>query len=57
MDSTAQRITLPSDEAGYEINGNKKWQTGMHTANYCIIFARASGKAGDPNGITAFLVP
>ncbi|EXJ71191.1 acyl-CoA dehydrogenase [Cladophialophora psammophila CBS 110553] len=57
MDTTARAITLPSGEHGYEINGNKKWQTGMHTANYCIVFARTSGKSGDAKGITAFLVP
>jgi alkylation response protein AidB-like acyl-CoA dehydrogenase len=57
MDTTARPITLPSGEPGYEINGNKKWQTGMHTANYCIVFARTSGRAGDAKGITAFLVP
>ncbi|KAK4982468.1 hypothetical protein LTR50_007725 [Elasticomyces elasticus] len=56
IDTTARRIALPSGEAGYEINGNKKWQTGMHTATHCIVFARTSGKAGDAQGITAFLV-
>ncbi|KAH7142213.1 butyryl-CoA dehydrogenase [Dactylonectria macrodidyma] len=57
METTAVPITLPSGEAGYEINGNKKWQTGMHTANYCVVFARTSGRAGDARGITAFMVP
>lgn len=57
MDTTARPVTLASGEPGFEINGNKKWQTGMHTANYCIVFARTSGKAGDAKGITAFLVP
>ncbi|KAJ6002530.1 acyl-CoA dehydrogenase [Penicillium sp. IBT 35674x] len=57
MVTTAKAITLPSGEPGYEINGNKKWQTGMHSANYCVIFARTSGKVGSAKGITAFLVP
>ncbi|KAM5352884.1 hypothetical protein ACJ41O_005606 [Fusarium nematophilum] len=57
MGTTARPITLPSGEPGYEINGNKKWQTGMHTANYSIVFARTSGKDGDAKGITAFMVP
>lgn len=57
METTARLIRLPSGEPGYEINGNKKWQTGMHYANHCLIFARTSGKAGDATGITAFLVP
>lgn len=57
METVARPITLPSGEPGYEINGNKKWQTGMHHANYCVVFARTSGKAGDARGITAFMVP
>jgi alkylation response protein AidB-like acyl-CoA dehydrogenase len=56
METTARPITLASGEPGYEINGNKKWQTGMHSANCCVVFARTSGKAGDRKGITAFLV-
>jgi alkylation response protein AidB-like acyl-CoA dehydrogenase len=57
METTAKSITLPDGTPGYEINGNKKWQSGMNHAQYCTIFARTSGKAGDAMGITAFLVP
>lgn len=57
MKTMAKPITMPDGSRGFEINGNKKWQTGMHHANYCTIFARTSGKAGDAKGITAFLVP
>ena len=39
------------------INGAKMWQTGMHKATNCFIFARTSGKNGDPKGITCFNVP
>ena len=39
------------------INGEKTWNTGIHTAAYDLILARTSGKAGDAGGITAFLVP
>lgn len=39
------------------INGEKTWNSGMHRAQYDLIFARTSGKAGDGHGITAFLVP
>ncbi len=42
---------------GYLINGRKKWQTGMHVATHCIIFARTSGRPGSPEGISAFIVP
>lgn len=57
MDTVRRPITLPSGEPGYEIEGNKKWQSGMHHAKFLTIFARTSGKAGDAKGITAFLVP
>ncbi|MCP2275552.1 acyl-CoA dehydrogenase family protein [Nocardia amikacinitolerans] len=39
------------------INGEKTWNTGIHTAAADLIFARTSGKPGDSTGITAFLVP
>ena len=39
------------------INGEKTWNTGMHAAQYDLIFARTSGNAGDGRGITAFIVP
>ncbi|KFX88420.1 hypothetical protein V490_07649 [Pseudogymnoascus sp. VKM F-3557] len=42
---------------GFVINGQKKWQTGMHVATHCILFARTSGRAGSTTGITAFIVP
>jgi alkylation response protein AidB-like acyl-CoA dehydrogenase len=57
MDTTARPIKLDNGEAGYEINGNKKWQTGMHHATHMLIFARTSGKDGSAKGITAFIVP
>jgi acyl-CoA dehydrogenase len=43
--------------AGWRINGEKMWTTGMHVANYIMTFARTSGKDGDAAGITVFLVP
>ncbi|OBT86151.1 hypothetical protein VE02_05762 [Pseudogymnoascus sp. 03VT05] len=42
---------------GFVLNGRKKWQTGMHVATHCILFARTSGRAGSTSGITAFIVP
>lgn len=57
METRARPITLLSGEPGYEIDGNKKWQTEMHTAHYCIVFARTAGRDGDAKGITAFIVP
>ena len=39
------------------INGEKTWNTGIHTAKYDMVMARVSGEAGDGIGITAFLTP
>ncbi len=52
MDTHAER-----DGDEWVINGNKTWNTGIHKAQYDLIFARTSGKAGDGDGITAFLTP
>ena len=43
--------------AGWRIDGEKMWTTGMHVATHCLTFARTSGNAGDARGITALLVP
>ena len=43
--------------AGWCIDGEKMWTTGMHTATHCMVFARTSGQAGDAKGISALLVP
>lgn len=42
---------------GWLINGAKMWNTGLHVANWDMIFARTSGKDGDARGITCFLTP
>lgn len=44
-------------DGSWVINGAKMWQTGMHKATNCFIFARTSGKNGEPKGITCFNVP
>ncbi|MDR3509119.1 MAG: acyl-CoA/acyl-ACP dehydrogenase [Caulobacteraceae bacterium] len=43
--------------AGWRINGQKMWTTGMHVVSHIMVFARTSGKDGDAGGITVFLVP
>jgi acyl-CoA dehydrogenase len=43
--------------AGYLINGEKMWTTGMHVATHCLVFARTTGKAGDATGITCLITP
>ncbi len=52
METTAVRV---GDE--WIINGEKTWNTGIHKAPYDLVYTRTSGKAGDGQGITAFLVP
>jgi alkylation response protein AidB-like acyl-CoA dehydrogenase len=44
-------------DGSWVINGAKMWQTGMHKATNCFIFARTSGKNGDAKGISCFNVP
>jgi alkylation response protein AidB-like acyl-CoA dehydrogenase len=42
---------------GWVLNGSKKWQTGMHTATHCFMFARTQGKDGEAVGVSCFVVP
>ncbi len=56
-DATHMETTAVRRGDIWEINGEKTWNTGVHVADYDLIFARTSGKAGDAHGITAFLVP
>ena len=44
-------------QAGWLIDGEKMWTTGMHVATHCLLFVRTSGQAGEATGITALLVP
>lgn len=44
-------------DGSYLISGAKMWQTGMHKATNCFIFARTSGEDGDASGVTCFNVP
>ena len=56
-DATHMETTAVRDGNGWRINGEKTWNTGIHKAPYDMIMARTAGKAGDGNGITAFLTP
>ena len=56
-DATHMETVAERKGDGWVINGEKTWNTGMHKAQYDLVFARTSGKAGDGLGITAFLVP
>ena len=46
METRAVRETRDG-RAGWQIDGEKMWTTGMHTATHCVVFARTSGQAGD----------
>ena len=39
------------------INGKKRFNSGLHHANYDMIFARTGGEPGEADGITCFIVP
>lgn len=56
-DATHMETSAHSEGDDWIINGTKTWNTGIHTAQCDIVMARTSGKAGDAQGITAFLVP
>ncbi len=56
LETTARRDGGGPD-AGWVLNGSKRWNTGVHRATHDLIFARTSGEPGQALGITAFLVP
>ena len=56
-DATHMETHAERDGDEWIINGEKTWNTGIHRAQFDMIMARTSGKAGDGEGITAFLVP
>ncbi len=56
-DATYLETPAVRDGGDWVINGAKRFNTGLHSATLDLIFARTSGAAGEPRGITAFLVP
>ena len=56
-DATHMETKAHREGDHWVINGAKTWNTGIHRAKYDMIMARTSGKAGDGEGITAFLTP
>jgi len=52
MDSMAH-----ADGDDWIIDGTKRFNSGLHRATHDLVFARTSGKPGDGDGITSFLVP
>ncbi len=56
-DATWLETTAVRSGTDWVINGQKRFNTGLHLATTDLIFARTSGKPGEARGITAFLVP
>ncbi len=56
-DATWLETTAVRQDNDWVINGRKRFNSGMHHANYDMIFARTAGKPGDAEGITCFIVP
>src|SRR3954464_10351625 len=56
-DATFMETTAVRDGDDWVINGEKTWNTGIHTASHDLVFARTSGEPGSGHGITGFLVP
>ena len=52
--NTALAATVSGD--GYKLDGDKVFVLDGHSADKLVVAARSSGKAGDTNGITLFLV-
>ncbi len=55
-DATFMETRAVREGDGWRISGPKMWITGMHVASHIMLFARSSGKDGDADGITCFLV-
>jgi len=45
------------DGDDWVINGQKRFNSGLHNATHDLIFARTSGDEGKPKGISCFVVP
>jgi alkylation response protein AidB-like acyl-CoA dehydrogenase len=56
-DATWLETTAVREGNDWVINGQKRFNSGLHSANYDMIFARTSGEPGAAKGITCFLVP
>ena len=56
-DATYLETTARRDGGDWIINGEKRFNSGLHNATHDLVFARTSGEPGQARGITAFLVP
>src|SRR5699024_5129205 len=49
-DATWMKTRATRDGESWVISGEKRWNTGLHTATHDLIFARTSGKDGSATG-------
>jgi alkylation response protein AidB-like acyl-CoA dehydrogenase len=56
-DATWLETRAVRDGDGWVINGTKRFNSGLHSANYDMVYARTSGELGEADGITCFIVP
>ena len=56
-DATWLETKAVRDGDEWVINGQKRFNSGLHDATHDMIFARTSGDDGKPNGISCFIVP
>jgi alkylation response protein AidB-like acyl-CoA dehydrogenase len=56
-DATFLETTAYRDGGEWVVNGSKRFNSGMHRATHDMVFARTSGRPGEPVGITALMVP
>jgi len=56
LETTARRDGK-DPTAGWILNGRKRFNSGLHSANWDMVFARTDGEPGAAEGITCFLVP
>jgi alkylation response protein AidB-like acyl-CoA dehydrogenase len=56
-DATWLETTAVRDGDDWVLNGKKRFNSGLHAANWDMIFARSSGEPGEAEGISCFLVP
>jgi acyl-CoA dehydrogenase len=56
-DATWLETTATRDGDGWRIRGQKRFNSGLHDATHDFVFARTSGRPGEAEGITCFIVP
>lgn len=56
-DATWLETTAVRQDGAWLLSGRKRFNSGLHSANYDLVFARSSGRPGEARGITAFIVP